>query len=322
VPSPAVSSAWIEKRKAHWSRLEALMARGHRGVRDLPHPELRELALLYRQTAADLSTAREHPASAQLASYLNGLLGRAHNVIYAPRPARLSAIAGFFARTVPRIFRATWMYTAAATALFALGGVCGVALALTEPGFERFILGGDMMDTIARGEMWTHPIVAVKPLASSAIMTNNLAVSFAAFATGILAGLGTTYMMVFNGLMIGVIGAACHRSGMSLALWSFVAPHGALELPAIFIAGGAGLLLARGVLLPGFLTRRESLMDAGGTAVRLLLGVVPLLLIAGVIEGFVSPIDIHPGLKFLVSAAMFVLLALYLTLAGRNGDKE
>ena len=116
-----------------------------------------------------------------------------------------------------------------------------MVMCLADPGFERFILGGHMMDTIERREMWTHSILAMKPLASSAIMTNNLSVSFTAFALGITGGSARPGMMVFNGLMIGVIGVACHRADMSMALWSFVAPHGSLELPAIFIAGGAGL---------------------------------------------------------------------------------
>jgi uncharacterized membrane protein SpoIIM required for sporulation len=163
--------------------------------------------------------------------------------------------------------------------------------------------------------MWTRSIVSVKPLASSAIMSNNILVSFTAFAGGILAGIGTVYMMVFNGLMIGTIAVACHRAGLSVSLWSFVAPHGALELPAIFMAGGAGLLMAKGLLAPGFLSRRDSLTEATAVAVRLVLGVIPLLIVAGVIEGFISPTDIPVSMKFALGASMFVLLAGYVSLA-------
>jgi uncharacterized membrane protein SpoIIM required for sporulation len=99
---------------------------------------------------------------------------------------------------------------------------------------------------------------------------------------------------------------------MSLQLWSFVAPHGVLELPAIFIAGGAGLRLAHGLLFPGFLPRRESVARAGAESVRLLLGTIPLLLMAGMIEGFVSPTDIAVWLKFAMAAALFTLLLAYL----------
>lgn len=312
-----LSFRWIEKRQAHWARLEALLALGERGVSRLSHEELRELALLYRQTAADLSTAREHRADARLARHLNHLLGRAHNLIYSGQPARPRGILSFFTRTFPQTFRATWGYSLAATMLFLIGAVVGVGVSLADPGFQRFMLGGPMMDTIERREMWTHGIVTIKPLASSAILTNNLSVAFAAFAMGVTAGLGTAWMMVLNGLLIGVVGTACFRAGLSLSLWSFVAPHGSLELPAIFIAGGAGLVLGRGLLDPGMLPRRDALTESGGRAIRLLLGVIPMLIIAGIIEGFISPVALPPAPKFVIGAALLILLVLYLTRTGR-----
>jgi uncharacterized membrane protein SpoIIM required for sporulation len=318
VASPALSSRWIDKRKAHWTRLEHLLSQGQQDVSRLTHEQLRELALLYRQTAADLSSAREHRVDAQLAAYLNQLLGQAHNLIYSGRVPRSGGLVSFYTATFPQVFRATWRYTFAATLLFLIGAAAGTAVAVADPGFQRFILGGAMMDTIERREMWTHGILAVKPLASSAITTNNLSVSFAAFAMGVTAGLGTAWIMVFNGVLIGVIGVACFRAGLGLSLWSFVAPHGALELPAIVIAGGAGLILGRGLLDPGTLPRREALADAGGRAIRLLLGVIPLLVVAGLIEGFVSPVPIPVTTKFVIGGSLFVLLILYLVAAGRR----
>ena len=290
-----------------------MTACGRRSVAALTHDEVRELALLYRQTAADLSIAREDPASAPLARYLNDLLGRSHNLVYSGGArARPAGALRFFVHDFPRVFRETLPHTLTAFALFLAGMVAGVVLSIADPGFERFILAGRMMDTIERREMWTHAIVAIKPFASSQIMTNNIAVSLAACATGMFFGLGPVYMMLFNGLLIGVIGSACQRTGMSLQLWSFVAPHGALELPAIFIAGGAGLVLAQGILFPGTLPRRDSLALAGRTAIRLLLGVLPMLVIAGIIEGFISPTSAPVGLKFVIGAALFTLLLLYL----------
>jgi uncharacterized membrane protein SpoIIM required for sporulation len=174
-----------------------------------------------------------------------------------------------------------------------------------------------MMETIEQRRMWTDSVVTIKPLASSAIMTNNLTVAFTAFAMGITAGLGTIWMMIVNGLLIGVIGAATWRAGMALQLWSFVAPHGVLELPAIFIAGGAGLEIARGLLFPGLLSRRDSLARAGGRATQLLLGTIPLLVIAGVIEGFFSPSGAPVAMKFVLATVLFLALLSYLFLPGR-----
>ncbi len=283
----------------------------------LTHGELQELGLLYRQAASDLATVREDITSRQLAAYLNQLLGRAHNLIYMGRRPKVSGIVRFYTETYPRIFRETLPLTLTAVAIFAAAALTGMAVALRDPGFAYRLLGPHMIETIEKREMWTHSIVTLKPVAASAIMTNNLAVAFSTFALGITAGLGTIWMMVLNGLLLGVIAAATGRAGMSMQLWSFVAPHGVLELPAIFIAGGAGLEIARGLLFPGLLPRRESLARAGGRAARLLLGTVPLLFIAGIIEGFLSPSPLPAPLKLLFAAAMFGLLVAYLSRARR-----
>src|SRR5258708_19777032 len=142
-------------------------------------------------------------------------------------------------------------------------------------------------------------------------MTNPSPLSSAAVALGITAGIGTIWMMVVNGMLIGVIGAATWQAGMALQLWSFVATHGVFELPAIFIAGGAGLEIARGMLFPGLLPRRESLAIAGGRAARLVLGIVPMLIIAGIIEGFAPPSGISKPLKFLPPPQFFSTLSTY-----------
>jgi uncharacterized membrane protein SpoIIM required for sporulation len=119
-----------------------------------------------------------------------------------------------------------------------------------------------------------------------------------------------------------VIGVPCALAGMSLSLWSFVAPHGALELPAIFIAGGAGFKIAHGLLFPGTLPRRDSLAAAGREATSLVLGIVPLLIVAGTIEAFVSPTGIGVLLKFAMSAALFTLLNVYLFGMARDDKRQ
>jgi uncharacterized membrane protein SpoIIM required for sporulation len=154
--------------------------------------------------------------------------------------------------------------------------------------------------------------VTVAPMASSAIMTNNLTVSFVTFASGIAFGIGTFFYLYLNGMMLGVISAACHQYGMSLALWSFVAPHGSLELPAILIAGGAGFRLGYSMLFPGSLRWRDSVAQGGIEATRLVSGVIPMLMIAGTLEGFFSPSHAAPAIKFAVGGVLFTLLLLWL----------
>jgi len=308
-----ISTRWLEKRKPYWNRLEALLNRSEQsGLKSLSRSDLQELSLLYRQMAADLAAIREDRGSVHFSRYVNQLLVRAHNTIYSGRSASPAAIFSFFWQTFPSVFRRNLTLCLLAVFIFLVAGAVGAILTYQNPDFKTKILGPEMVKTIDQHQMWTHSIVGIRPLASSAIMTNNMSVGFTTFALGITAGLGTIYMMAFNGLLIGVIGVACWLSGLSLQLWSFVAPHGVLELPAIFIAGGAGLRVAQGLLFPGLLPRRESLARGGLEAVQLVLGTVPILIIAGLIEAFVSPTGLAISLKFSMAGALFVLLAAYL----------
>jgi uncharacterized membrane protein SpoIIM required for sporulation len=316
-----ISTYWLEKRQSHWKRLEQLLDQVKKdGLRSLTRQELQELGLLYRQAAADLSALREDPTGKSYARSLNLLLSRAHNTIYAGEKSSAKGILRFYRHTYPRIFRDNLKLINVAFLIFVVGALAGMLLALTRPDYMRLFLSPQMMDTIERHKMWTDSVVSFSPAASSRIMTNNITVSFMAFAMGITAGLGTLVSMFFNGLLIGVIGVACWLNDMSLSLWSFVAPHGVLELPAIFIAGGAGLRIAQGMLFPGMLSRQDSLAKAGGEAVRLLLGVVPILIIAGSIEGFISPSSLPWQWKFTLAGAIAVIFFSYLAFCARGGD--
>jgi uncharacterized membrane protein SpoIIM required for sporulation len=308
-----ISTRWLEKRKPYWSKLETLLNQSAKsGLKSLSRSDLQELSLLYRQTAADLAAIREDRGSVHFARYINQLLVRAHNTIYSGRRASPTAIFSFFWDTYPATFRRNLNHFLLSVLIFLIAGGVGAILTYQNPDFRVKLLGPEMVETIDRHQMWTHSIVGIKPLASSAIMTNNMSVTFTTFAFGITAGLGTIYMMAFNGLLIGVIGMACWLSGMSVQLWSFVAPHGVLELPAIFIAGGAGLRIAQGLLFPGVLPRKDSLTQAGLEAVQLVLGTIPILIVAGLIEAFVSPTGLAIPLKFSMAGALFVLLVAYL----------
>jgi uncharacterized membrane protein SpoIIM required for sporulation len=314
-----ISNRWIEQRQTSWSRLDTLTRQVEsQGLRALAGAELQEFGLLYRQIAADLSAVRADRASGTLEEYLNSLLSRAHNRIYSGRRSGFGTILKFMLQEYPRIFRRLHRYVLVAFGLFLAGLAIGTLLALGRPEFIHLIVPPHVLASIDRHEMWTHSIVSMKPQASSAILTNNIGVSFAAFAGGITAGLWTLYLMFFNGVSISVIGVACARAHMALDFFSFVTAHGALELPSIFIAGGAGLRLAAGLLFPGVLSRRDSLALGAREAVRLLAGVVPLLVVAGMIEAFVSPSGAPVAAKFAVGGALLTGLGFWLVEGGRR----
>jgi len=306
-----VSIHWLNQHKPHWDRLEHLVRLSKDGLAKLNHLELQELGLLYRQTASDLSVVLEDASSAQLAAYLKQLLGRSHNLIYMGYRPKAGGIVSFYLKTYPGVFRETLPLTLVAIAIFAVGAIAGWATTLHDPAFAYRLLGPKMMETIERRQMWTASVVAIKPVAASAITTNNLTVAFTMFASGITV-IGPVWLSLFNGLLIGVVGAATWHAGMAISLWSFVAPHGSLELPAIFIAGGAGLDIARALLFPGMLPRRDALTRAGGRASRLVLGTLPLLLVAGTIEGFFSPTNAPVAMKFALGGLLFAALLAHL----------
>jgi uncharacterized membrane protein SpoIIM required for sporulation len=309
-----ISNRWIEQRQGLWQRLDTLLVQTEQsGLKSLSGDELRELGLLYRQAAQDLSAVRADRGSRTQEEYLNQLLARAHNRVYSGRKLEARQMVRFFAVEYPRLFRRMFPYVAASVTIFLAGAALGALLSFARPAFERMVLGPALVASIEEHQMWTRSLVSIKPQASSAIMTNNISVGFSTFAGGMLAGLGTLYLLFWNGLELGVVATACAQARMALDLWSFIAAHGALELPSIFLAGAAGLRLGTGMLFPGIYTRRDSLKRAAAEAIRLVAGTVPLLVIAGTLEAFLSPSSAPRAVKFLTGGVLLVGLGLWLT---------
>jgi uncharacterized membrane protein SpoIIM required for sporulation len=308
-----LSNQWITKRRPHWDRLSSLLAQSDAsGLDQLSRAELQEMALLYRQVAADLSVLRQDSTSRTYALHVNQLLARAHHIIYSGRKTNLLTIVRFLRDDYPAIFQRQIGYVVASLAVSVAFGIIGAVITNIHPEFMRTFASPEMIATMERHTMWTESVVSVAPMASSAIMTNNLSVSFITFASGITFGLGTFWFLYWNGIMLGVIGAACHHYDMSIKLWSFVAPHGSLELPSIIIAGAAGFRLGHAMLFPGALRWKESVARGGIEATQLVSGIIPLLVVAGTLEGFFSPSHAPIWLKFTVGGLLFLLLNLWL----------
>lgn len=316
-----LSNDWLARRRPPWDRLQALLGQAEAaGLARLSRAELQELALLYRQVAADLSVLRQDPSARAYAGHVNQLLARAHNIIYSRRKTNALTLIRFLGGQYPLIFRRNLAYVLASLLITLASGTLGMVLTNARPEFMHHYVGPEMIATMERHQMWTESVVSVAPMASSAIMTNNLSVSFMTFAGGITFGLFTLFSLFNNGMELGVIGAACHHYGMSLALWSFVAAHGSLELPSIIIAGAAGLRLGHAMLFPAGFRWKDSVADGGMEATRLVSGIIPLLVIAGMLEGFFSPSHALPWLKFTVGGVLFTLLNVWLfrPVSGRN----
>src|SRR5579875_1805679 len=314
-----VTNLWIDLRKTNWSRLELLLSQAESGgVKTLPHAELRELGLLYRQAAADLSAARADPTSRALEAYLNRLVGRAHNLVYSGRRVSFWSLWEFLAHGYPRLLRRMLPYVWLATAVFLGSWALGMLITLLRPDFAALWLGPQMMNKINQHQMWTDAVLSMKPQAASGIMTNNISVCFTTFAAGITAGLGTLFLLFNNGLQIGTVLACCAHHKMAGSLLSFMVSHGALEIPSIMLAGAAGLRIGAGILFPGQMRRRDSLAKAGAGAVQRVSATIPLLIIAGCFEGFLSPTHAPVAVKCAVGAVLFTGLVLWWGEGGRK----
>ena len=309
---------FIESRRPRWEKLETTIRSLERGR--LSASELIELTRLYREATADLARLQTFQSQEgqedELKSYLNHLVARAYSQIYRSSPPRMASLWWFFRSGFPIAFHQTLPWTLVALSVFTLGLAYGFITAISDSSFVALIVPPQLIQKVEEGTVWFDSVLAMKPLASSRIMTNNISVSFLAFALGMTFGLGTLYLMVFNGLMVGTLAGLCYSHSLSVPFWSFVLPHGVIELTAIFIAGGAGFLLGGALLFPGDLPRKDALLKRARQAGRLILGCVPLLVIAGIVEAFFSPLQVHAGFKFGMAGILLALLLCYLFLPG------
>lgn len=316
--------SFVRRRAEAWEQLELLLKRaGRPGLRQLDANELFQLGRLYRWVTSDLAYAQGHGFDPNLQQYLNRLTARAHAFVYgAAVETGRERIARFFTHTFPQEFRASWPYIGICVALTVLWACVAYAIVRHNPAYANALLPD-----------WLVPEHITKSLhdsnfgfapdqsarISSEIITNNIRVAILTFAAGIVtAGVFTIYLITFNALMLGALGALYTQAGFGPDFWATVAPHGFIELTAIQIAGGAGLLIAAGVLLPGRLRRRDAIARNGRRAGILVGGVVAMLCLAGIIEGFFSPLRFAANVRLDVGIATAVLMILYFTVAGRE----
>jgi uncharacterized membrane protein SpoIIM required for sporulation len=312
----------LRDRQAAWKRLEGLLSAAERDMRALSPADVAELGRLYRATTSDLALAQRDFPGHRVTLFLNQLVARAHAMVYRSEPAALRRLWHFTTQTYPRLFRRLAPFIAAAALLFFGPALVAGLLLMIQPEAARSVLPADVHDVIPmveRGQLWIDLPPGERPSSASFIMTNNIQVSILAFAGGVLAGLPTAYVLLINGLILGGLLGLTGAYGLGGELASFVVGHGVIELSVICFAGGAGLRLGWAVLRPGLRRRHDALALAGREAVGLLVGCVPLLLVAGLIEGFISPAEsLSGGAKAAIGLLTGFLLYAYLLLAGRG----
>ena len=313
---------FLSRKQPVWAELEEALKRTRRYRSNRMSPsQLDRLGYLYRRVTSDLAVARRDFPDDRCVPYLNALASRAHAGIYQAAPLKRNTIRRFLLAGFPALFRSNLRFITAAFLMFVIGFIAAYWIAFEHQGLAEKLAPQHLVDRIHKQEMWTDTPAHARNLLASDVMTNNVGVAFAAFALGMTFMAGTTYILALNGVFIGAVAGLCHVHGMALPLWAFVSPHGYVELTTIFIAGGAGLKMGYALIAPGLLTRKQALIDAAKVAVQLIGGCVVLLVIAGVIEGFVSPSSLPPFIKIGFGFTTGVLLFFYLFLLGRPKEK-
>lgn len=321
---------FVARKRDGWERFRREAVRVERlGLKRLPPREVLDFVAGYREVAADLARARTYEADARVLEYLGRVVTAGHNAVYGLRGFRRRRFGHLIGREFPAAVVAARGYVLAAALLFAVPALVGYALLRERPALASEVLPPAMIARAeeggrrqAEGIGYAQQASPFLPIMASTIIANNVQVAFGAFAFGITGGVGTAIVLLSNGLFFGAVIALFANYHLAAWLLTFVVGHGVLELTAIFVAGGAGLLLARALIAPGDLTRHDALILNGRLAIRLVGAATCTLVLAGTIEGFASASDAPTFLKVGVSSASVVLLGLYLANGARYLKKE
>jgi len=311
----AKARQWAE----HAQRTDDLIRGGTPALRRLPPDSLRELLVGHRGITADLARAQSMGADAGTVDWLNRMAIGSHMLVYGhAKPARRTRGWGWIS-AFPRAVRAdAWAVALSAFLFFSAALISAIAVRL-DPSVAYDLVGPEFFDFHPASDASLHSFPPlVRPVVASAVMTNNLQVAILAFAFGLSAGIGTAYLLVVNGMHLGAVTGWLSMQGQSRALWGWVMPHGGTEILAIIIAGASGFLIAKGLLSPGQLKRSASLRLGAGRALVLELGCMAMLVVAGLIEGFVSPSALGIAWRMAFAAAVIALWVCFFLVAGRR----
>lgn len=303
--------AFVAVHQGEWDRLADLSDR-----RRLRPEDADELLRLYQRTSAHLSMVRSVEPDGALAAGLSARLGRARGQLTGAGQNVFVSVAYFFAQTLPAAFyRIRWLTVILGLAFVVVGFASGL-WAYHSPHLDL------IMPVEDRQQYASHDFVnyyAEHPNSSFAaqVWTNNAWIAAQMVAFGVV-GLWVPMVLVLNAVSVGIAGGVMAEQGEQAAFWLNLLPHGLMELTAVFIAGAAGLRIFWAWVAPGRQRRLTSLAQEGRRLVTVAMGLVLVLLISGVVEGFVTPSGMHPALKVVIGALVLAGYWAYTLILGRR----
>jgi len=311
-----VFQKWLQSRSPRWVALNQLLKQS-RGARDESPEQVRALIKEFRGLATDLSLSRQSLGQGAITRQLEALFSQAHEVIYQRAHNLLQDLLTVYRDEIPALVTRKMRVAIISTiTLFVVTAVAGWLLVNTYPELASLFASETMINKVQAGKLWTDDMLNIVPssLLSFQIMTNNITVALVAFVLGALYGIGTLYIISLNGFMLGGIFAFTRHYNLDARLLEFVVAHGVVELSVICVAGAAGIHLGEALIRPGNRARGDAFHLAVSDAGKLLFVVVPFLVGAGLIEGYVSPNDFFTmQARLLIGITYGLLLWLVLT---------
>lgn len=304
-------AAFVQRNKVHWERLEQALSH----PRGLAALDGEEAALTYIRITDDLSYARTFYTRSKLPDYLNGLAVRLHQHIHRNKRTPVGRFKRFWTHEVPKALATTRPQMSLSFLLFAVAMAIGALSAAHDPTFVRLIMGDHYVDmtinNIRRGEPMAVYGNSQQDIMFLGITINNIRVALLCFAAGVMAGFGTGLLLLYNGIMVGAFQYFFHEHGVLRESLLTIWVHGTLEISAIVVAGAAGLTLGKGMLFPGTYTRMHSFRSHARTGLKLVIGLVPVFIVAGFIESYMTrhALRFHPAasLSIIILSAAFVV---------------
>lgn len=311
------SRAWLASRAPVWRGLAGVAVKAKRR-RSLTVEGAQELLDGYRSLARDLATARRTLGGSAVTAALEDVYGSFHALVDRPPRNSLAAVLRLLRTEAPAVLRTLYAPLLGVVSLFVLSAAAGYWLIATYPELVGLVASEEMVTKVESGQLWTDGLLNITPssLLSVRIFSHNIAVTIAAICVGVFYGLGTFYLIALNGLMLGAVFAFTHQHGLAGALFKFIVAHGTVEISMICLAGAAGFSIGEAIARPTGGSRIDSFQRRVGELSRLLPHFAVLLVICGLIEGYVSPNPTFPLASRLVIGACYFLVMVF-ALTGR-----
>jgi uncharacterized membrane protein SpoIIM required for sporulation len=328
---PEIKSVEFRReREATWFELEQMISLADsKGLRSFTAEQLARLPHLYRATLSSLSVARSISLDRALVDYLESLVGRAYFVVYGTRQHVRRQLSDFFLWRLPSAVRRGKWHILFAALITAAAAMAAYKLTRMDSDYYYSFVGemaegrtpASSTQELRDGLYHQEGVSDVLGTFAAFLFDHNARIGILAFALGFVAGLPTLLLLLYNGFVLGAFVALYASRGLMVDIWGWLLPHGVTELSAVIFCGGAGFLLAHGLVFPGAHTRLDSLRERGKTAGLIVVGAVMMLFVAGAIEGVFRQTVTSLTIRYTVAITTGVLWLLYFGLVGRARDR-